>query len=73
MTPTKAPTMLSGSEIAQHKSADSCWLVIHGKVYDVTTFLDKHPGGRAILLKQAGAVSSTSPNDIGEPMTYAHA
>ncbi|KAJ4390013.1 hypothetical protein N0V93_007486 [Gnomoniopsis smithogilvyi] len=47
--------MLSGSEIAQHRSADSCWLVIHGKVYDVTTFLDKHPGGRAILLKQAGA------------------
>lgn len=50
--------MLSGSEIAQHKTADSCWLVIHGKVYDVTTFLDKHPGGRAILLKQAGAVST---------------
>lgn len=49
--------MLSGSAIAKHKSADSCWLVIHGKVYDVTSFLDKHPGGRAILLKQAGAVS----------------
>lgn len=49
--------MLTGSEIASHKSADSCWMVIHSKVYDVTTFLDKHPGGRAILLKQAGAVS----------------
>lgn len=50
--------MLSGSEIAQHKSSDSCWIVIHGKVYDVTQFLDKHPGGRTILLKQAGAVSN---------------
>lgn len=49
-------TMLTGSEIAKHKSSDSCWMVIHGRVYDMTRFLDKHPGGRSILLKQAGAV-----------------
>ncbi|KAF3767065.1 L-lactate dehydrogenase [Cryphonectria parasitica EP155] len=47
--------MLSGSEVAKHKAPDSCWMVIHGRVYDVTKFLDKHPGGRAILLRQAGA------------------
>lgn len=50
--------MLSGSEIAKHTSSDSCWIVIHGRVYDVTGFLDKHPGGRSILLKQGGAVSA---------------
>lgn len=50
--------LLNGAEIAQHKSAASCWIVIHDKVYDVTSFLDQHPGGRSILLKQAGAVSS---------------
>lgn len=53
--------MLTGSEIAKHKSSDSCWIVVHGKVYNVTEFLDKHPGGRAILLKQAGAVSIVAP------------
>lgn len=49
--------MLQGAEVASHKSPDSCWIVIDGKVYDVTKFLDKHPGGRSILLRQAGAVS----------------
>ncbi|ROW14004.1 hypothetical protein VPNG_04133 [Cytospora leucostoma] len=52
--------MLNGSEVAQHRSADSCWVVIHGKVYDVTGFLDEHPGGRNILLRQGGAVSDVS-------------
>lgn len=47
--------MLAGSEVAKHKSTDSCWTVIHGKVYDITSFLDKHPGGRSILLRQGGA------------------
>lgn len=29
------------AEIAEHKSTDSCWIVIHDKVYDVTKFLDE--------------------------------
>lgn len=49
--------MLTGSEVAKHKSAESCWIVIHDNVYDVTKFLDYHPGGRNILLRQGGAVS----------------
>ncbi|CAN8102218.1 unnamed protein product [Discula destructiva] len=56
--------MLNGSEVATHKSADSCWLVIHGKVYDVSRFLNKHPGGRTILLKQAGADATSEFNKI---------
>lgn len=52
--------VLSGAEIAKHKSPDSCWIVIHSKVYDVTKFLNDHPGGRSILLRQGGAVSDPS-------------
>ncbi len=44
-------------EVSQHDSAASCWLVIHGKVYDVTDYLADHPGGAAMLLKCAGRVS----------------
>ena len=36
-------------EIALHDRPDSCWVVIHGKVYDVTDFLSRHPGGDLIL------------------------
>ncbi|OGY56964.1 MAG: hypothetical protein A2Y84_00745 [Candidatus Colwellbacteria bacterium RBG_13_48_8] len=36
-------------EVAQHNSASDCWIAIHGKVYDVTSFIGNHPGGPAIL------------------------
>lgn len=47
--------MLDGAEVAKHSTKDSCWIVIDSKVYDVTSFLHQHPGGAAILLRQAGA------------------
>ncbi|PPQ72025.1 hypothetical protein CVT24_008077 [Panaeolus cyanescens] len=42
------------SQVAQHKSTDSCWVIIHNHVYDVTDFLKEHPGGPEIILKYAG-------------------
>ena len=30
---------LTGADIAQHNSKDSCWVIVHGKAYDVTEFL----------------------------------
>ncbi|KAK7208162.1 putative mitochondrial cytochrome b2 [Myxozyma melibiosi] len=45
---------LSGADIAKHNSKDSCWVVVHGKAYDVTEFLPEHPGGQKIILKYAG-------------------
>jgi hypothetical protein len=32
------------AEVGKHNSAHDCWLVIHGYVYDVTSFLASHPG-----------------------------
>ncbi|KKA28915.1 hypothetical protein TD95_002494 [Thielaviopsis punctulata] len=51
-------TNLNGAEVAKHNTAESCWVVIHGKVYDVTEFLDDHPGGKNIILKYAGRDAS---------------
>ncbi|KAI0008869.1 L-lactate dehydrogenase [Xylariaceae sp. FL0662B] len=55
---------LNGAEVAKHNSRESCWLVIHSKVYDVTSFLDQHPGGTIILLKQGGADATTEFDQI---------
>ena len=30
---------LSGDEVAKHNSRESCWVIVHGKAYDVTEFL----------------------------------
>jgi L-lactate dehydrogenase (cytochrome) len=48
--------MLSGLEVARHNSRDSCWIIVKGNVYDVTDYLDSHPGGNRILLNYAGKV-----------------
>lgn len=42
------------SEIQKHTEVGNCWLVIEKRVYDVSEFMVKHPGGRWIILGQAG-------------------
>ena len=37
----KIPTQ----EIAKHAHEDDIWIVVNGKVYDVTKFAPNHPGG----------------------------
>ncbi|XP_069114184.1 cytochrome b5-like [Argopecten irradians] len=41
-------------EVADHCDTQSCWIVLHDKIYDVTRFLHEHPGGMEILLEHAG-------------------
>ncbi|KAK5116838.1 hypothetical protein LTR85_009098 [Meristemomyces frigidus] len=46
--------MLTRAEVRKHATPDSCWLIIQGNVYDLTTFLNEHPGGPAIIRRHAG-------------------
>ncbi|XP_078447475.1 uncharacterized protein LOC144716245 isoform X3 [Wolffia australiana] len=56
----------SASEIALHSSKKDCWLVVDGKVYDVTGFLEDHPGGEEVLLYASGTGDATqSFEDVG--------
>lgn len=42
-------TSYTMAEVQTHASATDCWLVISDSVYDVTGFVNDHPGGEAIL------------------------
>ena len=53
--------MLDGAELTSHNTRQSCWIAVHGNVYDVTDFLDEHPGGSALLLKFGGRVGVANP------------
>lgn len=44
-----AKTGFTAAEVAAHNSASDCWLILDGKVYEVTDFIPSHPGGKAIL------------------------
>ncbi|KAJ3753581.1 FMN-dependent dehydrogenase-domain-containing protein [Lentinula raphanica] len=59
--------MLSTQTIAEHASRNSCWIIVHGKVYDVTEFLDEHPGGSKIILKYAGRDATEAYEPIHPP------
>ncbi|KAH8698969.1 oxidoreductase [Talaromyces proteolyticus] len=46
--------MVTRAEVNEHASKTSCWVIIKGVAYDLTSFLDVHPGGSRIILKYAG-------------------
>lgn len=37
--------LLSTEQISQHSSPDDCWIVVDNQVWDMTDFLEEHPGG----------------------------
>lgn len=59
--------IISGKEVAKHNTRESCWIIVHGKVYDVTDFLDDHPGGSKIILKYAGKDATEEYDPIHPP------
>lgn len=52
-------------ECLKHNTEDSCWLIIDGKVYDVTPFLDEHPGGYDIIITNTGKDATEDFEEIG--------
>ncbi|KAH7652467.1 Flavonoid 3'5'-hydroxylase protein [Dioscorea alata] len=52
-------------QLTEHNSKQDCWLAIHGKVVDVTKFLEDHPGGDQVLLEVAGKEATKEFEDIG--------
>lgn len=49
-----AAKTFSRDEVAKHNKEDDVWFIIDSKVYDVSDFLDAHPGGEVVLRQVAG-------------------
>lgn len=54
-------------ELAQHASRQSCWLAIHSTVWDVTGFIDAHPGGASLILGNCGKDATSAYEDFHSP------
>lgn len=58
-------------EVSKHTSEDGCWMIIGNeqnggpKVYDVTKYLDDHPGGSEVMLDVSGQNADEFFEDIG--------
>ncbi|XP_067416841.1 cytochrome b5 reductase 4-like isoform X4 [Emydura macquarii macquarii] len=41
-------------ELAKHSKKDDCWICIRGLVYNITPYMEYHPGGEDELMRAAG-------------------
>ena len=41
-------------EVSKHNKKTDCWVIVRSKVYDVTKYMTKHPGGAYPILKHGG-------------------
>uniref|UniRef100_A0A6M2F4Y2 Cytochrome b5 heme-binding domain-containing protein n=1 Tax=Populus davidiana TaxID=266767 RepID=A0A6M2F4Y2_9ROSI len=57
------------AEVSSHNSPKDCWLVVEGRVYDVTKFLEDHPGGDEVLLSATGKDATDDFEDVGHSST----
>ncbi|KAK6929591.1 Cytochrome b5-like heme/steroid binding domain [Dillenia turbinata] len=61
--------MFTLAEVSEHNSPKDCWLVIVGKVYNVTEFLEDHPGGDEVLLSATGKDATDDFEDVDHSTT----
>jgi len=47
-------TTLSMAEVAKHNTVPDCWMVINGKVYDLSRYASLHPGGAMNIADYCG-------------------
>ena len=48
------------TDVRQHASPESCWAVVDAKVYDLTSWIDRHPGGRDRIIALCGTDASAA-------------
>lgn len=66
-TPTPAPAPTSPksytmAEVAKHGSPSNCWSAINGGVYNLTSWIDQHPGGSDDIISMCGTDASSAYN-----------
>ena len=51
---TPLRTDITMAEVARHNKREDAWIVIEGQAYDVTDYIDSHPGGWLPIVDLAG-------------------
>lgn len=62
-TPTPAPNTFTLSDVRAHSSAASCWSIVNGNVYDLTSWISRHPGGEEPIMGMCGTDGTAAYTD----------
>lgn len=57
-------------ELEKHNKEDDCWVALKGNVYNVTTYLQYHPGGVEELMRGAGRDATELFNEVHRWVNY---
>ncbi|KAG2204140.1 hypothetical protein INT47_011623 [Mucor saturninus] len=52
-------------QVSKHNTRDDLYMIIDNKVYDITNFVDEHPGGDEILIEEGAKDASGPFEDVG--------
>ena len=73
-SPSAGKVNLVASEISKHSTAKDCWSIVNGNVYNLTTYVQSHPGGAGVIKNICGRDgsgafknqhgSSSKPNNV---------
>lgn len=50
----------SKATVAKHHTASDCWSIVDGRVYNLTKWIAKHPGGRKRIIRMCGRDASAA-------------
>lgn len=57
--------LFTRAEVEVHNTEKDLWVILHGKVYDITKFVDEHPGGVDTLTDVGGVDGSSEFDSVG--------
>jgi cytochrome b involved in lipid metabolism len=64
-TNASSTAVISREELARHNSAASCWVIVEGLVYDITSFVPQHSGSADVLFPLCGKDATQAWKDKG--------
>lgn len=62
---TRPPDGYSLEEVARHDTAGDCWMAIEGEVYDLTSYIPKHPTPAAVITAHCGTEATRAMRTKG--------
>jgi len=71
-TPIAETRSITREEVAEHNTQDDCWIIVSGKVYDITEWAPHHPGGAGIARMYAGKDATSQFGDFHSAEAVAH-
>ena len=64
---TSDANLIPDLDLMQHNTLDDCWVAYDGIVYDITGYIQKHPGSAGTMLRYCG-----TSDDFGNAFTVKH-